>query len=84
MKNQEIAAMLRHDAAQLGRVVEGVTAELPLSRVAPEMIRHLTIAADALDEAGRTDRASGLSARRRDRVSGRSACHGRVGTEGRR
>ena len=50
MKNQEIAAMLRHDAAQLGRVVEGVTAELPLSRVAPEMIRHLTIAAGALEE----------------------------------
>jgi len=44
----DVAEMLRYDAAQLQRVVDGVTAELPLSRVAPEIIRHLTIAANEL------------------------------------
>ena len=49
MERQEVAKMLRFDVAQLHRVVIGETAELRLSQVAPEMIRHLTLAADALE-----------------------------------
>ena len=44
MERQEVAKMLRFDAAQLHRVVIGETAELRLSQVAPEMIRHLNLA----------------------------------------
>ena len=40
MKRLDAAAMLRHDAAQLGRVLEGRTAELPLRQIAPELIRQ--------------------------------------------
>jgi hypothetical protein len=50
MNRLDAAMMLRQDAAQLDRVVRGVTAELPLTRVAPEMIRHLIAAAEALEE----------------------------------
>jgi hypothetical protein len=48
MERQELQEMLRYDAAQLQRVVNGDTAELRLSQVAPEMIRHLNITAAAL------------------------------------
>ena len=36
-QSQDVAEMLRYDVAQLQRVVDGVTAELPLTRVAPEI-----------------------------------------------
>jgi hypothetical protein len=49
MERREVTEMLRYDAAQLQRVVNGDTAELRLSQVAPEMIRHLSFAADALE-----------------------------------
>jgi hypothetical protein len=41
--------MLRYDAARLQRVLEGDTAELRLSQVAPAMIRHLSIVAESLE-----------------------------------
>ena len=49
MERQELVEMLRYDAAQLQRVVNGDTAELRLSQVAPEIIRHLDITAAALE-----------------------------------
>jgi len=48
-ENHTVAAMLRNDVEQFRRVVSGVTPALPLPQVAPEIIRHLTIAADALE-----------------------------------
>ncbi len=50
MERQAVVKMLRYDAAQLERVVNGRTAELRLSQVAPEMIRHLNIAANELED----------------------------------
>jgi hypothetical protein len=50
MKRLDAAAMLREDAAQLDRVLRGQTAELPLRAVAPEMVRHLIAAAEALEQ----------------------------------
>lgn len=50
MNRLDTAAMLRHDAAQLDRVVRGKTAELSLRQVAPEIVRHLMIAVEALEK----------------------------------
>ena len=49
MERQEVVKMLRYDVAQLDRVLSGRTAQLPLSQIAPEIIRHLNIAAEALE-----------------------------------
>jgi len=49
MERQELVKMLRDDVAQIERVLKGDTAELRLSHVAPEMIRHLNMAAEALE-----------------------------------
>jgi hypothetical protein len=43
--------MLRYDVEQFERVRDGHTAELRLSQVIPELIRHLNTAAEALENA---------------------------------
>jgi hypothetical protein len=42
--------MLRNDAAQLQRVVDGKAPDLGAKAFGPELIRHLTWAADVLED----------------------------------
>jgi hypothetical protein len=49
MTNLEVARMLRTDALLAMNVKTGKTADISLRAVAPELARHLLLAAEALE-----------------------------------
>jgi hypothetical protein len=46
---QQAAEMLRADAARIQRIVDGEAPDLGVRAMGPELVRHLTWAAEALE-----------------------------------